>query len=78
MKRSEMVSKIAAVIYNFNEPHSYVDRKKCLEIAEIILQVQTENNILAPEYYVDYPTEAGYKYNEGFVVKGWEPEDEKK
>lgn len=43
-----MVSKIASVILNFNEPNSYVDRNKALEIAEVILQVQEDNGMLPP------------------------------
>lgn len=56
MKRSDMVSKIASVILNFNEPNSYVDRKKALEIAEVILQVQEENGMLPPPKKTDVVT----------------------
>ena len=49
MKRSEMLSKIAACIINHNEPHRYTDRETALQIAEIILQVQEEAGMLPPE-----------------------------
>lgn len=80
MKRSQMVSKIAAVIYNFNEPYSYVDRKKCLEIAKVILQVQEENGMLPPGRFEDFGNYSMDMYGEILPSEGWvnewEPEDE--
>lgn len=49
MKRSEMLSKIASVIINYNEVDSVIKREKALEIAEIILQVQEEAGIYPPD-----------------------------
>lgn len=49
MKRSEMLSKIASVIINYNEVDSVIKREKALEMAETILQVQQEVGMLPPE-----------------------------
>ena len=43
MKRSEMLSKIASVIINYNEAHCIVNRDKAMEMAEVILGMQEEN-----------------------------------
>lgn len=43
MKRSEMLSKIASVIINYNEAHCVVNRDKAMEMAEVILGMQEEN-----------------------------------
>ena len=48
MKRSEMLSKIASVIINYNEAHCVVNRDKAMEMAETILQMQEEVGILPP------------------------------
>jgi hypothetical protein len=48
MKRSEMLSKIASVIINYNEVDSVIKREKALEMAETILQVQEEVGMLPP------------------------------
>lgn len=49
MKRSEMLSKIASVIINYNEVDSVIKREKALEMAETILQVQQEVGMLPPK-----------------------------
>lgn len=49
MKRSEMLSKIASVIINFNEAHRQTPREGALEMAETILQVQEEAGMYPPE-----------------------------
>lgn len=48
MKKSEMVSKIASVIINYNEINCIISRDKAIEIAETILEVQKENGMLPP------------------------------
>ncbi len=61
MKRSDMLSKIASVIINYNEAHCIINRDKAMEMAETILQVQEELGMLPPS--LDYPENS------------WEPEE---
>jgi hypothetical protein len=56
MKRSEMLSKIASVIINYNEVDSVIKREKALEMAETILQVQEEAGMLPPPVKLDCVT----------------------
>lgn len=68
MKRSEMLSKMASVIINYNEAHCVINRDKAMEMAETILQVQEKLDILPPEYVVDY--------SPMMTTNAWEPEDD--
>ena len=80
MKRSEMLSKIASVIINYNEVDSVIKREKALEMAETILQVQEEAGMLPP--FVDLDKPIGNKdyftlHIDQSVYSGlceWEPE----
>jgi hypothetical protein len=60
VKKSEMLSKIASVIINYNEAHCIINRDKAMEMAETILSVQEEivaaqnkDIIKALTYYAD-------------------------
>ena len=70
MKRFEALEEIRKILAMNGKDNG------CGELEEAILHHLESLGMLSPEYYTDYPTEAGYKYNKGFVVKGWEPEDE--
>lgn len=48
MKRSDMLSKIASVIINYNETHCIINRDKAMEMAETILKVQEELGMVPP------------------------------
>lgn len=48
MKRSEMLSKIASVIINYNEAHCIINRDKAMKMAETVLQIQEEVGMLPP------------------------------
>ena len=88
MKRSEMLSKIASVIINYNEAHCIVNRDKAMEMAETILQVQEEASMLPPPTETDvvtkylvycyYPKVSGDDTYQIDVVNSqlWEPEDD--
>lgn len=86
MKRSEMLSKIASVIINYNEVHCVIDREKAMEMAETILQVQEEKGMYGPKdesYEQYYARELGYETYHDYLIcssyepqGGWEPEDE--
>ena len=62
MKRSEMLSKIASVIINYNEADCIINRDKAMEMAETILQIQKEVGMLPP------PTQKT-------TLGQWEPEE---
>jgi len=68
MKRSEMLSKIASVIINYNEVDSIIKRDKALEMAETILQVQEEDGM----FYC--PVEDLGDFGQLRTPKGWEGE----
>jgi hypothetical protein len=80
MKRSEMLSKIASVIINYNEVDSIIKREKALEMAETILQVQEEAGMLPPHTNLkdcDDPVFQVYVDNVDiphWVVLGWDKE----
>lgn len=84
MKRSEMLSKIASVIINYNEAHCIINRNKAMEMAETILRVQEENGMLPPETkstpedwtHIDMTQE--FLDEHEFKVNRWESEDEEK
>jgi hypothetical protein len=67
MKRSEMLSKIASVIINYNEVDSVIKHEKALEIAETILKVQEEVGMYPPD-----------RFHQGHHISEWEPENEEK
>lgn len=74
MKRSEMLSKIASVITNYNEVHCIINCDKAMEMAETILQIQEEVGMLPP-----FTDKRGYcaLRRASLVIKTtWEPEDE--
>lgn len=74
MKRSKMVSKIASVILNYNEPNLYIKREKALEITETILKIQEESGMHPSWYEKSYTDHLGCLRKE--YKTGWEPEDE--
>lgn len=83
MKRSEMLSKIASVIINYNEAHCIINRDKAMEMAETILGVQEKNGMLPPvhifeDQHEDYcATYDGDECNCNPVRDNqWEPEDD--
>lgn len=88
MKRSEMLSKIASVIINYNEAHCIINRDKAMEMAETILQVQEKLGMIGPKdagFELYYARELGYETYDDYLVcsiyeprGGWEPENEKK
>lgn len=51
MKRSDMLSKIASVIINYNEVGRVTSREKALEMAKTILDMQ--ENFMTPKQYVN-------------------------
>jgi hypothetical protein len=67
LKRSEILSKIASVIINYNEVGSIINRDKALEMAETILKVQEESGMLPPRCQL--PTL-------GISDNAWESENE--
>jgi hypothetical protein len=77
MKRSEMISKIASVILNHNEPDSMVSREKALDIANVILDTLESKGMKPPvvEIWQDVPNTF---LGEGFKIKKqiskWEEE----
>ena len=77
MKRSEMLSKIASVIINYNEAHCVINRDKAMEMAETILQVQEKNGMYGPRdesYEQYYARELGYEnYNDFLACSIYEP-----
>lgn len=82
MKRSEMLSKIASVIINYNEANCVINRDKAMEMAETILRVQEENGMLPPSTTAkpfDF-TNTGFTQEfldeHEFKVNRWEPEDD--
>ena len=83
MKRSEMLSKIASVIINYNEAHCIVNRDKAMEMAETILQVQEKNGMLPPLHiFKDQHEDYCSTYDDDectcnpFRDNQWEPEDD--
>lgn len=77
MKRSEMLSKIASVIINYNEVDSVIKREKALEIAETILQIQEEAGMLPPSYQLRIKnTGIGGAVAATRIDGKWEPENE--
>ena len=68
MKRSEMLSKIASVIINYNEAHCIINRDKAMEMAETILRVQEEANM----FYCPVEDLGDFQLR---TPKGWEPEE---
>ena len=71
MKRSEMLSKIASVIINYNEAHCVIDREKAIEMAETILQVQEEIGIYPPEADTLDNTEHLVLYIDNIDIPHW-------
>jgi hypothetical protein len=80
VKRSEMLSKIASVIINYNEPPGVVNRNKAMEMAETILQVQENTGMKPPNRKAISWSEIGIPNDQtekpNFTVYMWEPEDE--
>jgi hypothetical protein len=48
MKRSNMLSKIASVIINYNEADCIINRDKAMDMAETVLQMQENAGMLPP------------------------------
>ena len=71
MKRSEMLSKIASVIINYNEAHCIVNRDKAMEMAETILQVQEKNGMRPPKERV---VKNYISHTHTYITEIWEPE----
>jgi hypothetical protein len=80
MKKSDMVSKIASVIINHNEPISYISREKALDMASCILEVQEELNMYPPETNLKDCTDPDFKmYADNidiphWIIMGWDDE----
>lgn len=75
MKRSEMLSKIASVIINYNEAQCIISRDKAMEMADTILQVQEKSGMLPP---FSPPEKLSVMQDERkyTIYYKWEPEDE--
>ena len=78
MKRSEMLSKIASVIINYNEAHCIINRDKAMEMAETILRVQEENGMLPPLNDWSLHTDGDKAGADNVRYYTWESEDEEK
>ena len=77
MKRSEMLSKIASVIINYNEAHRQTPREVALEMAETILQVQEEAGMLPPKAPIPRSFRLGAEERIAYHnTNEWEPEDD--
>lgn len=71
MKRSEMLSKIASVIINYNEAHCIINRDKAMEMAETILKVQEELEMYPPEAETMDNTEHLVLYIDNIDIPHW-------
>ena len=72
MKKSEVISKLASVIINFN----LANREDALKVAKVILEVQEDFDLLNPKHkkiktYFDIEN---MPYEDYVEVEGWEPE----
>ena len=72
MKRSEMLSKIASVIINYNQAHCVINREKAMEMAETILQIQKEVGMLPPRIQ---RRDGVTQWCGISVIEDWEPEE---
>ncbi len=75
MKRSEMLSKIASVIINYNEANCIIKREKAMEMAETILQVQEEAGMLPPANEGSIKIEEGGDGQLFIPIWRWEEEE---
>ena len=77
MKRSEILSKIASVIINYNEAHCIINRDKAVEMAETILQIQEELRMLPPRTCIERSVRVGDEERTAYHnTNEWEPEDD--
>jgi len=62
MKRSNMLSKIASVIINYNEADCIINRDKAMEMAETVLQMQED--LSATDWWTEPMAETKNKLEE--------------
>ena len=77
MKRSDMLSKIASVIINYNEVTCIINHDKAMEMAETILRVQEKASMLPPKACLEWSVRVGDEERTVYHnTNEWEPEDE--